>query len=89
MQHVKSLKLSIYSVKLPWLTIPPVFVHRQDQIVTKTSVCLHKDFTQTNKTLHRHACGACDKFHVCLYLKAFDALSKVGGGGDEGPGGPK
>ena len=80
MQHVKSLKLSIYSVNLPWLNLSPVFVHRQDQIVTRNSICLPKDFTQTNKILHRHACGACDKFHVSLYLKAFDALSKVRGG---------
>ena len=29
------------------------------------SVCLAKHFTQTNRILHRHACGACDKFHVC------------------------
>ena len=32
----------------------------------KNSVCLPKDFTRTNRILHRHACGACDKFHVCL-----------------------
>ena len=35
MQHVKWLKLFIYSVNLPWLTLPPVFVHRPDQIATK------------------------------------------------------
>ena len=29
------LKLFIYSVNLFWLTLPPVFVHRQEQIVTK------------------------------------------------------
>ena len=34
-QHVKWLKLFIYSVNLPWLTLPPLFVHRQDQIATK------------------------------------------------------
>ena len=31
----KMLKLFIYSVNLFWLTLPPVFVHRQEQIVTK------------------------------------------------------
>ena len=35
MQHVKWLKLFIYSVNLPWLPLPPVFVHRQDRIATK------------------------------------------------------
>ena len=24
-----------FSVNLPWLTLPPVFVHREDQIATK------------------------------------------------------
>ena len=28
-------KLLMYSAKLPWLTLPPVFVHRQEQIATK------------------------------------------------------
>ena len=32
----------------------------------KNSLCLPKDFTQTNRILHRHACGACDKFHVWM-----------------------
>ena len=54
----------IYSVDLPWLTLPQVFVHRQDQIAKKNNVCLAKHFTQTNRILHRHPCGACDKFHV-------------------------
>ena len=35
MQHVKWLKLFIYSVNLLWLTLPPVFVHRHDQIARK------------------------------------------------------
>ena len=35
MQPVKWLKLFIYSVNLPWVTLPPVFVHRQDRIATK------------------------------------------------------
>ena len=35
MQHVKQLKFFIYSVNLHWLNLPPVFVHRQDQIKTK------------------------------------------------------
>ena len=34
-QHVKCLKLFFYIVNLPWLTLPPVFVHSQDQISTK------------------------------------------------------
>ena len=34
-QHVKWLKLIIYSVNLPWVTLPKVFVHRQDRIMTK------------------------------------------------------
>ena len=37
MQPEKWLKLFIYSVDLPWLTLPQVFVHRQDQIATKIS----------------------------------------------------
>ena len=59
MQHVKCFKLFIYMVNLPWLTLPPVFVHRQDRIATK-NVCLAKHFTRTNIILHRHACGASD-----------------------------
>ena len=34
-QHVKWLKLFNYNVNLPWITLPPVFVHRQDRIATK------------------------------------------------------
>ena len=49
MQNVKLLKLFIYSVNLPWLTLPPLFVHRQDQIATKNSVCLAKHSPRTNK----------------------------------------
>ena len=30
----------------------------------KNSVILAKYFTRTNRILHRHACGAFDKFHV-------------------------
>ena len=35
MQHVKWLKLFIYSVNLPWLTQPPAFVQGQNRIATK------------------------------------------------------
>ena len=35
MQNIKLFKLFIYCVNLPWLTVPPVFVHRQDRIATK------------------------------------------------------
>ena len=34
----------------------------------KKSVCLAKHFTRTNRTLHRHACGACVKFHAIWKL---------------------
>ena len=34
-QLVNWLTLIIYSVNLPWVTLPPVFVHRQDRIMTK------------------------------------------------------
>ena len=34
----KVVELFIYSVNLPWLTLPPVFIHRQDQIAKKKYV---------------------------------------------------
>ena len=34
-QQVEWLKPFIYSVNLPWVTLPPEFVHRQEQIATK------------------------------------------------------
>ena len=69
MQHVKWLKLFIYSVNLFWLNLPPVFVHRQDQIGTKIAYVYPKILPPTNWILHRHACGACDKFHVCAAIQ--------------------
>ena len=66
MQHVKWLKLFVYSVNIPWLTIPQVFVHIGPNC-NKNSVCFAKHFTQNNIILHRHhkhASGACEKFHV-------------------------
>ena len=40
----------MYSVSLPWLTLPPVFVHRQDRIAEEEkNVYLSKDFTRTNR----------------------------------------
>ena len=41
----------------------------------KYSVCLAKHFTQTNRILHKHECGACDKFHVCVIFVS--NLSKI------------
>ena len=35
-----------------------------------------KHFTRTNRILHRHACGACDKFHVCKNTQPFAIYSK-------------
>ena len=71
----KVVELFIYSVNLPWLTLPPVFIHRQDRIAKK-KVCLAKHFTRINRILHRHACGACDKFYIW-----FDVVRKVSDGG--------
>ena len=34
--------LFFYSVNLPWLTLPQVFVHKQDQIATKIAYVLPK-----------------------------------------------
>ena len=34
-QHAKWLKLFIYSVNLPLLTLPAVFVHKQEGVATK------------------------------------------------------
>ena len=34
-QHAIYLKLFICSLNLPWLTLPPLFVHKQDRIATK------------------------------------------------------
>ena len=48
-QNVELLKLFIYSVNLPWLTLRPLFVNRQDQIATKNCVCLAKHSARTNK----------------------------------------
>ena len=39
-EHVRWLKLFTYSVNLPWLIVPPVFVHRQDRIATKIEFVL-------------------------------------------------
>ena len=46
-----------------------MFVHRQDQIAEKNSVCLAKYFTRANRILHRHVCGANDKFHICVEVQ--------------------
>ena len=63
------MKLFIYIVILPWLTLPQVFVHIQEQIAKENSIFLAKRFTRTNRILHRHACDACDKFHAWLILR--------------------
>ena len=42
MQPVKWFKLFIHSVNLPWLTLPPVFVQRQDRIATKKAYVYQK-----------------------------------------------
>ena len=41
------MKLIIYSVNLPWLTLPPVFVHRQDQTATKIAYVYPKILPET------------------------------------------
>ena len=46
MHHVKWLKLFIYNVNFSWLNLPPIFVHRQDQIVTKIAYVYPKILPQ-------------------------------------------
>ena len=45
-------------------SIPSICTHTRTN-GDKNSVCLAKHFTKTKRILHRYACGACDKFHVC------------------------
>ena len=54
--------------KLTLVNSTPSICTQTRQNCDKNSVCLPKDFTPTNWILHRHACGACDKFHVCLFI---------------------
>ena len=56
---------------LPWLTLPPSICTQTRPNCDKKSVCLAKHFTQTNRILHRHACGACDKFHVWTWVPPY------------------
>ena len=68
-------------VETPYLYCKLTLVNSTPSICTQTrpncnknSVCLAKHFTRTNRTLHGHACGACDKFHVCAGVTASEVV---------------